>query len=126
MAVAQVYRSVKLVVQNSTNENLTVQGFAALYGAWAAKLGPTQGMLIGEQSAVEWTSVSTVLGVGAAAYVRFGSSHGYPMIRWTLPWTGAFDLVVEDVPGLRFDVVVDDSHPDAVVLLAMVHESRPE
>lgn len=126
MAAAQVYRSVKLVLQNSTNENLTVQGFAVLSGAWAEKQGPTQGLLVGEQSAVEWMSVSTTLGSGTSAYVRFGSSHGYPMVRWSLPWSGPFEFIVEDVPGLRMNVAVDDSHPDAVILLATVHDRRPE
>lgn len=123
MATAQVYRSVKLVLQNSTNENLTVQGFAVLSGAWGDKQAPTQGMLVGEQSAVEWTSVSTTLGSGTAAYVRFGTSHGYPLLRWALPWTGPFEVIREDVTGLRIDIVVDDRHPDAVIILATVLES---
>ena len=126
MATAQVYRSVKLVLQNSTNENLTVQGFAVLSGSWAEKQGPAQGQLIGEQSAVEFTSVSTALGTGTSAYVRFGTSHGYPLLRWSLPWAGPFEVVREDVTGLRFDVVIDDRHPDAVIILATVLESRRE
>jgi hypothetical protein len=119
----QIYRSVKLVLQNNTNENLTIQGVAVLVGQWADKMAPLQGGLVGEQSAAEWMSVSTELGSGSSAFVRFGSSHGYLTVRWSLPWMGRFTHTVEEVPGVRVDVTVDDSHPDAVVMLVAVQEA---
>ena len=121
---SQIYRSVKLVLQNSTNENLTVQGVAVLAGRWADKREPLQGLLIPEQSAGEWASISMDLGTGTAAYVRFGSSRGYLTIRWTLPWAGAFAYAVEDVPGLQIDVDVNEAHPDAVIMLASISEKN--
>ena len=124
MATGQVYRSVKLVLQNSLDENLAVQGFAVLTGAWAEKLAPTQGMVVGEQSAAELMSVSTTLGSGTAAYVRLSSSYGYLMIRWNLPWTGSFEQEVTDHEGLTLTVKKDDSHPDAVVLMVTVTVAR--
>ncbi len=114
---AQIYRSVKLVLQNNTNENLTVQGVAALVGQWADKQAPIQGAIVGEQSAAEWASVSTDLGTGTTAYVRFGSSRGYLTIRWALPWMGHFEHGVDPVPGLHPTVTLDQTHPDAVVML---------
>lgn len=120
----QIYRSVKLVLQNSTNENLTVQGVAVLAGRWADKREPVQGLLIPEQSAGEWMSISMDLGTGTSAFVRFGSSRGYLTIRWTLPWAGAFTYAAEDVPGLRIDVDVNEAHPDAVVMLASISEKN--
>lgn len=125
-ALAGRYRSVKLVVQNNTNENLTVQGHAVLTGSWADKMAPQQGMLVSEQSAGEWTSISTELGTGTGAYVRFGCSRGYPMIRWTLPWSGPFEYFLTQVAGIQIDVLADGTHSDAIVLLATMTESRGE
>lgn len=124
----EIYRSVKAVLQNSTNEKLTVQGTAVLVGQWADKVqSPTQGWLFGEQSSVTWMSVSTELCVGTSAFVRFGSAHGYMTIRWTLPWMGPFKHVIDAPPEHRVAVSVDDSHPDAIVMLATIHDCwRPQ
>ncbi len=59
---APVYRSVKLVLMNTTDEKLVVQGFAAITGSWCEALKPVQEVLIPAQSSVEWTSVSTEAG----------------------------------------------------------------
>jgi hypothetical protein len=117
-----IYRSVKLVVQNSTNESLSLQGVAILKGRWADKMEPVQGGLVREQSAAEWMSISTDLGTGTSGFFRLGSSHGYAMVRWHLPWTGKFDWHIEEVPGLSFHAIPDESQPDAVILLIAVRE----
>ena len=126
MAQLQLYRSVKLILQNSTNDNFNVQGFAVASGVWAEKMAPVQGMLVAEQSAADWTSISTVLGVGTAAYIRFGSSFGFFAIRWKLPWAGRFEHHLESVPGVRLDSIVDSSHPDSIVMLITVLTERME
>ncbi len=120
----QIYRSVKVVVQNSTNENLTIQGVAALVGQWADKMAPTQGFVLAQQTAAEWMSVSTELCVGTSAFVRFGSSRGYLTIRWSQPWMGPFRPTVEAVPDLTIDSTIDSTNPDAVVLLATISDCR--
>lgn len=117
-----IYRSVKIVLQNSTNEALSVQGVAVLTGRWGEKMEPTQGTLVAEQSAAEWMSVSTELGQGTSAFVRLGSSRGYLTVQWNLPWTGRFQTAVNDLPGLSHDVVVDEAHPDSVVVLVAIGE----
>lgn len=120
----QIYRSVKVVVQNSTNENLTIQGVAALVGQWADKMAPTQGFVLAQQTAAEWMSVSTELCVGTSAFIRFGSSRGYLTIRWSQPWMGPFRPTVEGVADLAIDPTIDSANPDAVVLLATISDCR--
>jgi len=119
-----VYRSVKLVVQNSTNESLSVQGVAVLKGRWADKMEPPQGGIIKEQSAVEWKSVSTELGTGTSGFLRLGSSHGYLTLKWGAPWTGRFSHHVSRVNGLTTETEIDDSQPDSVVMTIAISSER--
>lgn len=120
-----VYRSVKVVFQNSTNQVLTVQGVATLKGQWTDKLAPKQGDEVPPQSAVTWMSESTVIGSGTSAFVRMGSVHGYIRLSWTLPWVGRFDFTPEGIPdGCRKDVSIDDRQPDAVVVSITLHDPR--
>jgi len=119
-----VYRSVKLVLQNSTNESLSIQGVAVLKGRWADKMEPQQGGIIKEQSTGEWKSVSTELGTGTSGFLRLGSQSGYLTLKWSSPWTGRFEQSVSKVPGLATEVDVDDSQPDAVVMTLSVAADR--
>lgn len=120
----QIYRSVKVVVQNSTNENLTIQGVAALVGQWADKMAPAQGFVLAQQTAAEWMSVSTDLCVGTSAFIRFGSSRGYMTIQWSLPWMGPFQPTLEGLADLAIHSTIDGTNPDAVVLLATICDRR--
>ena len=111
----EIYRSVKVVLQNSTNEMLTVQGVAMLVGEWDKKLHPSQGQTIDEQSAVEWQSVSTKVGFGVSGYVRLGSPTGYFSVRWKQPWSGKFECEIDKLGRVPIEIEVDDSHPRAEV-----------
>lgn len=115
-----VFRSVKIVVQNSTNEMLTVQGVATLLGEWAPKMEPVQGDQISEQSAIEWKSQSVTLGFGTEAFVRMSSSTGYITLRWRLPWTGAAVVEVIEHVGERPHIRLDDTHPDHLVAMVII------
>lgn len=115
-----VYRSVKLVLQNSTNELMTVQGAAMLMGAWEAKKAPTQGQPVAEQSSAEWMASSTEVGFGVSGFVRLGSPSGYLMVFWKQPWSGAFTLDIQNESGHATAEVIDDSHPDHVVVMMIV------
>jgi hypothetical protein len=122
MAASQIYRSARVVLLNSTNENLVVQGVATLTGGWGDKQAPLQDSVIKEQSAAEWLNTSCELGVGASAFVRLGSSHGYLTVRWNLPWTGRFHVAIEEPAGIGCTFTVDESRPDAVVMMVTVNE----
>lgn len=117
-------RSVKLVVQNSTNERLTVQGLAMMRGAWTDKLAPKQGDELPEQSAVTWSSESNELSTGVSGFLRLGSVRGYTQLTWSLPWEGKFEFRVDGPEGLRVEVTTDERHRDAVVVAVALHESR--
>jgi hypothetical protein len=116
-----VYRSVKVVFQNNTNESLTVQGLATLRGQWTDKLAPKQGEEIKEQSAASWMSESTQIGSGTSGFVRLGSVHGYTRITWSLPWVGELEIAAEAPNALRAVVEVDDRLPDSVVISVALH-----
>jgi len=118
-----VYRSVKLVVQNSTNGTIVVQGVATLTGDWAPRRSPYQDQVIPEQSAVEWMSQSTQLGVGSAAYVRLACSGGYVTISWNLPWTGRFTADVTRLGKSKPPLVIDDAQPDNVVIVVAIEDA---
>lgn len=119
-AAAPVYRSVKVVLVNTTDEHLVVQGFAAVTGSWRDALKPTQDMLIPPQSAAEWASVSTEAGCGISAFVRFASSRGHAQVHWELPWTGEFSVAVDEPPGMICTTTVDSSRRDAVAVVVAV------
>ncbi|WP_147441867.1 hypothetical protein [Corallococcus exercitus] len=120
-----VYRSVRVVFQNSTNQVLTVQGLATLRGQWTDKMAPRQGDEVPPQSAVTWMTESTTIGSGTGAFVRLGSVHGYTRLSWSLPWVGRFDFGPEGcAEGLRKEVVIDDKLPDAVVVFCTLHDMR--
>lgn len=111
-----VYRSVKLVLQNSTNEMLTVQGVAMLTGQWEAKMAPVQDQTLEEQSAAEWKSISTTVGTGVSGYVRLGSSSGYFTIDWKLPWTGRGNAQIVDAANKSAAIEIDRTYPDHLVV----------
>lgn len=120
----RVYRSVRVVFQNSTNESLTVQGVATLRGQWTDKLTPRQGDELAEQSAATWMSESTQLGSGTSGFVRLGSVYGFTRVSWSLPWVGEFEFQVECPEGHRAEVQIDDRQPDAVVAAVTLHSTR--
>ncbi len=122
-----VYRSVKVVLLNGTDENLVVQGVAAISGSWNETLKPVQGMVVQAQSAAEWMSVSNEIGCGTSAFVRFASSHGYAEVHWTLPWTGDFSLAIEVPQGMECPSTVDLGRPDRVAVVVTVRsQARPK
>ncbi|WP_437536805.1 hypothetical protein WME79_17100 [Sorangium sp. So ce726] len=124
MTTARVYRSVRVVLQNSTDEPFAVQGVATLRGQWADKLTPKQADVVPKQSAAIWMNESTQLGSGASAFVRLGSSHGHVRLSWTLPWVGAFHFEDDGPNGVRREVTIDDRLPDTVVVSVVLREAR--
>lgn len=122
-----VYRSVKLILQNSTNENLTVQGMGLLSGTWDAKSAPVQGELVADQSAVSWVAQSTELSVGVSGFIRLGGPAGYFAITFDRPWTGRFTTAV-DTEGNRMVYSQTENlqmpdHPSVLTVMGLLNPS---
>lgn len=125
--MATIYRSVKVVLQNSTNELLTVEGFDALSGSWTPDNAPSQGQPIPLQSAAQWQTESVELGLGTQAYVRMGSTKGYITVAWQQPWAGRFGYWVDAPDGLEPLVRFNLEEPAMPVMLVTLSPSgRPE
>src|SRR5687767_4026335 len=115
-----VYRSVKIVFQNSTAETMTVHGCAVLRGQWTDKMEPSQGAEVLSQSSQTWGTESQTVSSGTSGYIRLGSVPGYTTLSWGLPWVGAFEFTAECPEGLHADWQVNDRQPDAVVVFVAV------
>lgn len=111
-----VYRSVKVIVENHTNAQLTVEGAECQQGQWTEGMAPKQGDQIFGQSSHGWSSESQTLSAGTSAFVRFGSVYGYVKLSWSQPWVGELHFTTDCAPGLRTQVQVNDQKPDAVVV----------
>jgi hypothetical protein len=109
------YRSVKVAVRNNTGDLLNVVGLAVLRGQWTDKMAPRQGEEIVDTAT--WATESTMLGEGTKAFVRLGSTRGFLMLSWNLPWTGNFEFDVKSAEGVRESISIDDAAPDAVAVL---------
>ena len=112
------YRSARIVVQNSTNDLLTIEGAEVLLGEWVRGGGAQSGDVIDRQCARAFVTESTVLQRGTEAYVRLGSISGYVHVRWYLPWVGDFVCTAEGTAALQCErVTVLDEEPAAVAAL---------
>ena len=116
-----VYRSVRAILQNSTNELLVVEGFEVSRGQWTVGLEPEFGQLIEKQSAATWGTESTELTMGTGGYVRFSSTRGYTTIAWGFPWVGeAMTKLDSGSNDLQCGVYVQDEDPAAVVVVIVL------
>src|ERR1700722_817395 len=116
-----VYRSVRVVLQNSTDDVLTVEGAEVLVGAWSTGLGAKGGDTVPRQSARALATESTVLQRGVEAFVRIGSVSGYLRVHWYLPWVGDFRCAVDYDPTRRVvHVKVNEDEPAAIAVLVTV------
>lgn len=94
------YRSVRLVVQNSTSVALSVESAEVLQGTWRSEDGlTTRGTQIAPQSAASLDCGSSKLQVGCEGFLRFGSVSGIVHLHWTLPWVGRFTIEHEADPS---------------------------
>lgn len=116
-----VYRSVRVVLQNSTDDVMTVEGTEVLLGAWSAGLGLKNGESLDRQSARAFATESTVLQRGTEAYARLGSVNGYLNVHWHLPWIGDFrcDATCSS-PSRQVAIQVNEDEPAAIAVLVTV------
>ena len=110
-----VYRSVKVVVENNTNAQMTVEGFECMQGQWTDKTPPSQGAQILRQSSQSYSSESLTLQTGTSAFIRLGSVYGYTKLTWSQPWVGEFQCTAECPQGMHAQWQIDTQCPDAVV-----------
>ena len=115
-----VYRSVKVVVENNTNAQMTMEGFECLQGQWLDKTAPNQGAQILRQSSQSFSTESQTLGTGTSAFIHLGSVYGYTKISWALPWVGELQCTAECPQGMHAQVQVDAQCPDAVVVAVVL------
>lgn len=91
-----VYRSIRLVIQNSTPATLSVEAAEVLQGHWRSAEGLTaRGARIGPQSSGSVDCWSDQLQMGCEAFLRLSSVSGFVHAHWSLPWVGRFRLTPE-------------------------------
>ncbi|RKH13586.1 hypothetical protein D7V97_05060 [Corallococcus sp. CA053C] len=119
------YRSVRVVLQNSTDDVMTVEGTEVLLGAWSSGLGLKNGDTLERQSARAFATESIVLQRGTQAYARLGSQNGYLNVQWHLPWIGDFTCDVTFASPLRHVAIrVNDDEPASIAVLVTVTQDR--
>ncbi len=88
-------RQVDLILQNSTQELLTIESFMTVQGEWVPSFTPRLGAIVPKQGSAKWCSVSSVGEYAVAGFMRFGCTKGYIDIEWSLPINAAlFKLTV--------------------------------
>jgi len=119
--MAVVYRSVRMVVQNSSPALLTLDAAEIVLGEWAV---PNKLAAIAPQSAAVFSTQSTTMQIGSEAFVRLSSAFGMVDLHWCLPWVGSFSLV----PTVDFDwdieIDIDESEPCAIAALVILEPLR--
>lgn len=91
-----VYRSARIVVQNSTAVLWTLDAAEVIGGDWARGCDPARQLRdLPPQAAVVFTNQSTELRVGAEGFARYSSIHGQLHVTWSRPWVGAFETTVQ-------------------------------
>ncbi|RJF78175.1 hypothetical protein D3877_23955 [Azospirillum cavernae] len=85
----QSNRQVDVILQNNTQELLTVESCQTIFGSWAQSYAPRIGTAITKQGSGKWSTVSDFDDYQVGAYVRLGSTKGYIDIEWILPKNAA-------------------------------------
>jgi len=114
-------RSVKFILQNSSSDMLTIEGFSTIRGDWDT--APKQGDIVEAQSTMQWMTYSVSLSVGTGAYIRLGTGKGYIITTWNRPWTGKFTNSTTIPDHLAVKVDVNEEDPDHVVMVVTIKES---
>lgn len=94
-----VYRSLHLVIQNSTPSALTIESAEVLQGEWTSDQAlTTKGGQIPPQCAANLFCASSALQIGCEGFLRLSSIMGLIQLHWSLPWVGAFSMEREVNP----------------------------
>jgi len=123
---SQIYRSTRVVVQNSTRALWTLDAAETLCGEWANRSSPYQDMPeIAPQSSAALVNTSSELLVGAEGFVRFSSVHGQCHIHWSRPWVGPFEIRADaSDPALAVGIEINEDNPAFPVALVVVRPKQ--
>lgn len=118
----QIWRRVDVVLQNHTQELLTIEGCINIQGQWNAAGIPKVGAIVTKQGAAKWSSISSEPEGTAEASIHIGSTKGYIDVYWALPEdVSAFTLSVRVPPGLAESHSIGGPDDDfRVVLITLV------
>ena len=119
--MSTVYRSARIVLQNNTDELLTLQGAESLWGDWSAGFEGRAGDQVEPQSARVFATESTDLQVGTSAFLHVASTRGHFRLSWSLPWVGEFTC---EVTGSSAKIYVDSEEPAAIVAVVVLPPRR--
>ena len=120
-----IYRYVKVIIQNNTDDMLIASGSAILRGNWVAPV-PTNEVTIEPQSTHMLQAQSEHVGVGVEGYVRFGTTQGYIRLYWNRPWVGKLVCYgdVENYEGplpFNIDADAEEDEPAFPVVVFKIH-----
>lgn len=122
---AIVYRSARVVIQNSTNTLWTLDSAELLFGTWAGQFDPYKNTpRIAAQSAVVLSNHSMVLQHGAEGFARFSSAEGQLHLHWNRPWVGPFRIEKRlSFPGFRVSIEDQTEMPAYAVAIVSIHDA---
>lgn len=117
-----VLLSVDVILQNFTNELLTLEGISLLRGEWGPPGPPHRGAVVEMQGSGKWSSVSTQDDEGVEGVLHLGSTKGYIDIKWNLPPYNVklFKSEIVVPPGLSSRKYINSENLDRIVLMATI------
>ncbi|RKH58974.1 hypothetical protein [Corallococcus llansteffanensis] len=123
-----VLRSMDVVLQNNTNELLTLESAEVMRGEWGPPAAPRRGDVVEKQSSAKWLNQSTVDGVGVMGFLRLGCTKGYIDISWNMPYfdVGQRTQEVKVPPPLDYLIDFNTENFDQVVMMVTLVRRRNE
>ncbi|MCB0328989.1 MAG: hypothetical protein KDD70_04985 [Bdellovibrionales bacterium] len=122
-ALHSSYRSASVIIQNDTQEELTISGFAVLQGVWQTE--PSYGDDISPYSSKQYELVSNDAGVGVQGYLRLQTQGGFIAISFRRPWVGKFQYSIGNkATGVAYHAQLEEIDPaDSALVITLEEES---
>lgn len=121
-------RQVDVVLQNHTQELLTIEGGINIQGDWNPALGPPKiGSVVAKQGSVKWSTIALEANAPCEANVRLGCTKGYIEVHWLLPFAAErFEMLNNAPTGLEIAHRVGGPNYDyRVVLVTLTAKPKP-
>lgn len=113
-------KSVRVILQNSTMELLTVESAELLVGKWSQGMALSLGQVVQPQNATRWRAESLTLDASVGGFVRIGSTKGYIEIDFYQPFDGRFKGQVNTPPLLEATWKDESELPDHPVMMVVL------